>query len=195
MIAPFLIDGFFLILPHTLACIPHGVFSFILFAWSPPFVAHLPHHLYFSSLHDPISSNSRFHPIAESIADHFRFDCRPVTIPICFPNSIPVSLPANFQFFLSTNFQFAYQPISSLLASRFPICLPVPIPIHLPISIPVPFPLPTNSILLSTGSRNLATFILLDKVAKVLFAQMKNEGSLCAYIAKALYFLSMWDKS
>ena len=99
----------------------------------------------------------------------FRFACR--LVPICLP----------------TSFWFSYQPVSGFACQPVRLCLLVPVPIW--------FPLPAGSIFLPTSFGNLATFILLDKVAKVLLAQMKNEGSLCAYIARALNFLSMWDKS
>ena len=70
--------------------------------------------LYFSSLNDQISSSSRFHPIAESIADRFQYCCRPVLV--CFPVSVPVCLLAGFQFCLPVGFS------SILLTSRFRFC-------------------------------------------------------------------------
>ena len=132
MIPLFLIDGFFLILPHTLACIPHHLYfmhalqlQLLVLTW--PLLQFSS--LYFSSLHNPISSNSRFHPIAESITDHFRFHCRP--IPVCLPtDSGSILLAGQFWFCLPANSSFAYHPISNLLASSDSGLVPITNRLH-----------------------------------------------------------------
>ena len=70
--------------------------------------------LYFISLHDPISSSSRFHLIAESIAYCFRFRCRPV--PICYPVLVPVCFRPVSGFICQIRF---------CLTDRFPILLDI----------------------------------------------------------------------
>ena len=122
----------------------------------------------------PTSSSSRFH-----------FACRSVPVPVCLPTGSDSGfayllvfgfwfcLPAGFGFCIPTDSGFAYRPVSGfayrqcsdLHIGRFP------------------------------DLGNLATIIHQDKVAKVLLAQMKNEGAQGVYIARALTFLSMWDSS
>ena len=117
----------------------------------------------------PTSSGSRFRQITESLASQFHFACQ-FRFRFCLPTSFG-SLP------IGSNSNLLACQFPVLLAGRFPNCMPANFWICLPVF------------------GNLVTIIHQDKVVKVLLAQMNNEGAQGAYIARALSFLSMWDKS
>ena len=114
MIDPLLIDGFFLILPHTLACIPHRVFYSLLFAWSPPFFLHTFHITFTLCMHSNFSclcSHSLYFSFLDFTLVRCMLQSRPVAGSTWSPNPSPTA--------------------SSLVAGRFQnrIGLPIPNPV------------------------------------------------------------------
>ena len=135
-------------------------------------------------------------PCLTSSSSRFHFVCRPRSGFPCRP--VPVLLASSSSdFACQFRIRFCIPAGSGLHTNRFPNCVPARFWIaYQPVS---GFAYQTRFPDLLTGQfpvlGNLATIIHQDKVAKVLLAQMKNEGFLCAYIARALICLSMWDKS
>ena len=117
------------------------------------------------------SFGTRFRSIAESLADRFHFACR-FQFRFCLPAGFRICLSAGFRITYRPLSGFACRLVSGLLTSRFLDLLTGRFPVF----------------------GNLATIIHQEKVAKVLLAQMKNEGDQGAYIVRALGFLSMWDE-
>ena len=179
----------------------------LLFPCTPFFSCLCPHGLYFSSLHFTLVCcmiQSFVRPCPTSSDSRFHFACQSVPILVCLTVPIPVLLAGRFRFCLPAGSDFAYRPVSGLHTDRFPDCIPPVSRLHTtsshiayqPVS---KFAYRTHFPDLLIGQfpilGNLATIIHQDKVAKVLLAQEENERFLCAYIARALICLSMWDKS
>ena len=125
MIPLFLIDGFFLILSHTLACIPHLHLLLHTFHITFTLCMHsnfsclCSHGLYFSFLHFTLV--------------RCMIQSRPVANSTRSPNPSPTAsgfIAGRLRFAHRFRFRFACTPVSdflydfSLLASRFPVCLP-----------------------------------------------------------------------
>ena len=143
MIPLFLIDGFVLILPHTLACIPHLHLLLHTFHITFTLCMHsnfsclCSHSLYFSFLHFTlVRCMIQSLPIADStwspnpsltafgfVADRFRA-CYLVPVLVCLPAGSRFRFVTNlFSILLSTNFRFCYRPVSSFATSQFPVLL------------------------------------------------------------------------